>query len=235
MYKWFVLFILSMYHLAGYHAQSKPLVEVEFSTAEVSNDQTIYADVYIRHVDALAGADIGISVNDTCLKIINRHDGNLLPSTFENGGLTPLDELSETETRFAVSIVDLSRIANDDGVFYRVELESTCDEGVGTLDVTFATLVSLENPDDPDDASLISYTLESGTLDIQVSTVSISPDVMDDNTEPQASEPIPEIYTATWNDQSIRIIVAMGLLFFGLLGLMVLMILQFEENRPTDR
>ncbi|MCC6803794.1 MAG: hypothetical protein IT319_12995 [Anaerolineae bacterium] len=166
--------ILALLLAAPLLAQSAdPSVEVVLSTNQAQKGETIYADVLIHNGQSVHGADVGITT-DECLRVIERQPGNYLPSTGEEGGFSPLAELSDHATRFAVAIIDRSRIASGDGVFYRVKLEVICEVATPEVKVTFAQLVS---PVDPNDAGgdLRSFKPENGNLSAVSDTLTVQP------------------------------------------------------------
>jgi hypothetical protein len=157
-----ILLLLSALRLV---AQSvSPSVEVVLSTDQAQDGDTIYADVVIHDGQALAGADIGITTGE-CLRVVERQPGNYLPSTSENGGFSPFEELTENSTRFAVAVTDRTRIASGDGTFYRVAMEVTCEDATPEVSVTFAELAALAHPD-TDSNELLGFSLEQGSISV---------------------------------------------------------------------
>jgi hypothetical protein len=163
--------------------QSSPTVEVILSTEQAKQGDVIYADVIIRNGTAIAGADIGITTDGTCLRITDRQPGDYLPVASENGGFIVFQELSDSGTRMAVTITDRTKIGTGDGLFYRAEMQVACNEGTSSVDVSFAELAALKDPTGSSD-ELIGYTLDSKTLATTSDTLSASPNAV-------AATPIP--------------------------------------------
>lgn len=155
-------------------AQSaNPSVEVVLSTDQAQAGDTIYADVVIHNAKNIVGADIGITTDD-CLRVVERQPGNYLPTTGEEGGFSPFSELSDHATRFAASITDHARLANGDGVFYRVKLDVTCDNATPEVRVTFAQLAAVADPNS-DSPDMLGYTQENGNLNIVNHGLNVQP------------------------------------------------------------
>ena len=155
-------------------AQPNPTVEIVLTQPTVQQGGSVVADVYIRNAVNLGGADVGITVDDKCLTIVDRQPGNLLPATADKGGFSPFSELHDHDTRFAVAVTDRSKIANGDGVFFHIQLKATCATGTAPLKVSFAQLASYKDPA-AKDIELISYKLESGSVNAINAQLSIGP------------------------------------------------------------
>src|SRR5258706_9616206 len=127
-------------------AQSNPTVEIVLVQPTAQQGGTVAADVYIRNAVNLGGADIGITVDGQCLLIVDRQPGSFLPTTADKGGFSPFAELHDHDTRFAAAVIDRSKIANGDGIFFTVQLKATCTKGTAQVKVTFAQLSSYKDP-----------------------------------------------------------------------------------------
>lgn len=156
-------------------AQADPYVEIVLSDTEAPSGSTIFADLVVRNGTAIAGADIGITVDGTCLRVVGREDGNYLPTSGETGGFSPFEEMSETTTRFAANVTDRARIANGDGVFFRVVLETFCEAGTGNIEITYAQLAALTDPSGGSN-DLTAFSLERGNLPVNSVHVAVAAD-----------------------------------------------------------
>jgi hypothetical protein len=156
-------------------AQTTPSVEIVLSDTEAPPGSTIFADLYIRDGTAIAGADVGVTVDGNCLRVTGREEGNYLPTSGDAGGFSPFEEMTDTSARFAANVTDRARIANGDGVFFRVVLETLCDSGSSTIEVTYAQLAALADPESGSN-DLTAYSLELGNLPVNSVQVTISAD-----------------------------------------------------------
>ena len=155
-------------------AQDNPTVEIVLSQSTAQQGDIITADVYVRNAVNVAGIDIGITVDNICLRINDRQPGDYLPTTSEEGAFSPFSELNDHDTRFAAALTDRSKNASGDGVFYRVELEVTCETGTARLDFSYAKLSTYADPT-AESVSLISYELGDGTLNAINTQLTIVP------------------------------------------------------------
>lgn len=144
------------------YAQSNPIIEIVLSQPTAKFGDIVKADVYIRNATNLGGADIGIKVDDTCLRISNRTAGTFVASTGENGGFSPFSEQHDHDTRFAAAITDRSKLANGEGVFYSVDLQVICENGVAPLTVVFGELSAYKDPNAAQ-IEFLAYTLTAKT------------------------------------------------------------------------
>jgi hypothetical protein len=72
----------------------------------------------------------------------------------------------------AVAITDRTAVANEDDVFYFVELEVVCAGGTARIKVGVAELSAYADPKAPQ-VELIAYTRDAGTLLTQYATLQI--------------------------------------------------------------
>jgi hypothetical protein len=122
-------------------AQTTPQVEVVMNPAAAQQNDVIYADVYVRSDDPIIGADIGIEVNSDCLRIEGRENGRYLPTSAEENGFVPFDELTETGTRLAANVLGQDIVADPTQYFFRASIRVLCDTGDAEVNVSFAQLV----------------------------------------------------------------------------------------------
>ena len=217
-------------------AQSSPSIDIVVSANEASSGSTIYADVMIRGGVAIAGADVGITVDGACLKVVGREAGNYLPTDSAGGGFTPFDETTETGTRLAANVIDRGRIANGDGVFYRAVLETTCDAGTSTIEVTYAQLAALADPGSGSN-TLIAYSLQRGNLPVNTAQVTVAPGVQANVTVATLAPMPAEASAATQGagaDQSTLIVVIAVVAASGL-GFFFMMLLYLRSRRRQNR
>jgi hypothetical protein len=146
-------------------AQSNPNVVIVLDKLTAHQGEIVTAEVMIRGAVNLGGADVGITVDEQCLKIVERTDGSFLPTSGENGGFSPFSELNEHDTRLAAAITDRSKLANGQGVFFSVSIQVTCASGTVPLTVVFAELSAYQNPSDAT-VVLDAYTMSNGNLTI---------------------------------------------------------------------
>ena len=226
---WGLLLLLPVLPLLA--QDSQPTVEIVLSTKQAQQGDTVYADVVIHNGHAIAGADIGITV-DSCLRIVDRQPGNYLPSTSGNGGFSPFAELSDTGTRFAATVTDRSRIANGDGTFFRAVMKVTCDKAVPNVKITFAQLAALAKPT-TDSTELLGYSLDQGNLSVVNQGLTVQKGVA-------VSTPAPlQPYTppVTIPSQSLLLDAALAVLGLSIFGMLVLVIIYRRQrwNRKRSR
>lgn len=170
-----ILFLLFLPTTASItFAQSNPTVEIVLSQPSAQQGDIITADVYVRNALNIAGADIGISVDEGCLRIIDREAGGFLPSITEGSSFSPFSELHDHDTRLAVAITDRTKFSVGDGVFFQTQLQVICEEGIAPLTITFAELSAYEDPSAAE-ISLISYTMTTNTVTAINAQLAIGP------------------------------------------------------------
>ncbi|MAU08799.1 MAG: hypothetical protein CL607_03180 [Anaerolineaceae bacterium] len=157
-----VLLILLL-TVAAVSAQENPSVDIVLSQSSAQQGDTIDADVYVRNGVNVGGVDVGIAVDEACLRILDRQPGGYLPTTDAEGAFSAFAELNEHDTRLAAALMDRTKYANGDGVFYRVPLEVTCEQGTAAVDVTYAQVSSYVDPS-AEIIEVVSYDLDEGTL-----------------------------------------------------------------------
>jgi hypothetical protein len=221
-----VLFLLTAIPLLA--QDSNPVVEIVLSTEAAQRGDTIYADVVIRNGRAIAGADIGIAT-DSCLRVVERQTGNYLPSASENGGFSPFEELSDSGTRFAASIIDRTRVANGDGVFFRAALEVTCEDATSIVTVNFAEIAALANPDSASN-ELLGYSLQQGNITVVTDSLVVRQGAV--VSTPQAIESIASRGNST--DTNLFYF-AFALLAFSGIGLIVLLFVFLRRKKQGNR
>lgn len=225
-----LLSLLSVLSSAALVAQeSAPSVEVVLSTDQAQDGDTIYADIVIRDGQSVAGADIGITTGE-CLRVVERQPGNYLPSTSENGGFSPFEELTETGTRFAVAVTDRARIASGDGTFYRVAMEVICDDAEPEVNVTFAELAALAHPE-TDSNEILGFSLEQGSI----SAVSDSLIIRDGavvSTPPPIEALAPP---AAITNQNLILGGALAVMGLSVVGMVILLVVYQQRRRRRNR
>lgn len=144
-------------------AQSNPTVEIVLSQPTAQQGETVTASIYVRNAVNMGGADIGITVDERCLKITERQPGDFLPTAAADGGFAPFAELTDHATRLAAAVTDRTKVANGEGVFFTVSLEVTCADGIAPLTVSFAELSAYVDPS-AQDVQLIPYTMGANSV-----------------------------------------------------------------------
>lgn len=206
-------------------AQGNPTVEIALSQPTAQLGETITAEVYVRNATNVGGLDIGIRVDDQCLRIVDRQPGGYLPTTEAEGAFSALSELNPYNTRLAAALTDRTKHASGDGVFYRVQLEVTCAEGTASLDFAYAQVSVYADPA-AEIIDVISYDLDKGTLNhinaqltvvpgsAQESPATTVPDQTAEDTTPAQET------SAAQNPTSMIVLVgllALGIFFLGLI------------------
>lgn len=158
-----LLLLVCLTPTAAVLAQSTPIVEIVLNQPSAQQGEVVTADVYVRNAHNIGGADIGISVDNTCLKILERQPGEFLPTSSEIGGFSPFSELHDHDTRLAGAITDRAKLGNSDGIFFHVRLQVTCDQATASLNVSFAELSAYQDPAAAE-VELISYTMDANTI-----------------------------------------------------------------------
>lgn len=151
-----------------------PTVEIVLSQPTAQMGQTVTAEVYVRGAVNIAGTDVGITVDPTCLRIVDRQTGEFLPIEAEQGGFSAFSELHDHDTRLAASLLKRSRIANGDGVFFRVTLQVICESGTAPLNVVFAELTGIEDLT-VENANFLVYKLDTSNVNVINTQLAIGP------------------------------------------------------------
>lgn len=157
------LLLLCLIPVAAVLAQSNPIVEIVLDQATAQQGDVVTANVYVRNGSNIGGADIGVTVDNACLKILERLPGEFLPTDSDGGGFSPFSELNDHDTRFAGAITDRAKLGNGEGVFFRMRLQVTCEQAIAALNVSFAELSAYKDPA-ATDVELISYTMDTNTV-----------------------------------------------------------------------
>lgn len=156
-------------------AQSDPIIEVQLHPAAARSGAHVLADVYVRNAAAVYAMDIGITVDERCLKIVRRRDGSSESGNSQSGGFAPFSILNDHDTRYAASLGDALKTTSGEGLFYQVELEVTCEIGLARIAVSHAELSALN--DAPVQAtSVVTYRLSDHTLHVLDAAVEVRPD-----------------------------------------------------------
>jgi hypothetical protein len=221
-----VFFLLTAIPLVA--QDSNPVVEIVLSTEEAQLGDTVYADVVIRNGKAIAGADVGIAT-DSCLRVVERQPGNYLPFSSENGGFSPFEELTESGTRFAASIIDRTRIANGDGVFFRATLEVICEEATSIVTISFAEIAALADPSSASN-ELLGYSLQQGNITVVTDSL-----VARQGAVASTPETIESIASHGNSTDMNLFYVAFALLAFSSIGLLVLLFVFLRRKSQGNR
>lgn len=214
-------FLLILFSSTFIQAQSIPTIEIVLTQPTANMGDTVRAEIYIRDGVNINGADIGIVVDDTCLRIINRTAGTYLPSTSDAGGFSPKSELHDHDTRFAAAITDRTKLANSAGVFYTVDLQVICESGIAPITVAFAELSAYKDPAAPQ-IEFIAYTLSANTVNIVDTQLTIG----------SAEVPPTASFTSETAQLPIIPIVLIGLTLLGIGTLIAAFV--FLRRRATD-
>lgn len=171
----YCLVVLLLLCATGARAQDIPTIEVILSQNTARVDDIVTANVYVRTPLEIIGADVEITVDETCLLIEDRNVGDYFP-TGEGQSFTIHEETTENSTRLAMNVLDFNLIPIADGLFYSVPLKVICEEAEASVDVTFAHLVQrgvIDFKADEGQINLINATLtiDSGTQAISTQSV----------------------------------------------------------------
>ena len=228
-----VLLVSLLSVATGVLAQSSPTVEIILSQATAQPGDIITADVMIRNAVNVGGADVGITV-DECLKIVERQPGDFLPTKAEEGGFSPFSELNEHDTRLAAAIIDRTKLANGDGVFFRVQLEVLCEVSEASLTVSFAEFSAYADPT-ATEITLVGYTLGAGTVNTTSAQLAIgaAAQVTEVPTDVVSATPTPAPVApveAPQTDQTLLILVIV-LVMVTLVGLILFALVRYLRRR----
>ena len=222
--------------------EPNPTVEIVLDPPTAAIGQTVTAEVIVRGAVNIAGTDIGITVDPTCLRVVERIPGEFLPTKSEEGGFSAFSELNDHDTRLAASLLRRSHIANGDGVFFRATLEVTCEEGIAPVEVSFVELTGIEDLE-AENATFIVYKLDLGNVTTSSAQLTIAPaaqvtesatDVVTATATPTVSTdatPVPITETqAPQSNQAIMIVVIL-LVMGTLIGLILYGLARYRRNR----
>jgi len=167
-----ILLILCLLAVPASYGQPTPTVSIAMGRATAREGETFIAHVFIDDVTYLSSADVGINVNERCLRIVDQGVGTLLPLT---DGIAIADSSVDDHTaRLGLVVTDRSLLATGGGILYSVKLEVTCASGAAALEITYAELSAYVDPlAEPVDVQ--SYTLDAGTLNVENALLQIGP------------------------------------------------------------
>jgi len=236
----FILLLVVITATNSVFAQETPSVEINLSQPTAQQGDVITADVVVRGAVNVSGADIGIAVNDECLRIIERQQGGFLPSPEEGGSFSAFSALDDQTTRLAIAITDRSQRANGDGVFYSVQLEVTCIEGAASVTLTFAQLGAYDDPN-AEEVAIIPYEVSRGNLKTSDAQLTIAPaaqmtavptDVVS-ATPTVSADATPAPMTETQAPQSNQtvLIIVIVLVMVTLIGLILFALVRYLRRR----
>jgi hypothetical protein len=177
--------------------ETSPTVEIVLSRSTAQPGDIIDADVYIRNAVNIAGADVGITVDNACVRIIDRENGDFLPTKSEQGGFSAYSDLKEDGTRLAASLLGRSRIANGDGLFFRARLEVSCDAGTAPINVSYVELTQIEDPTAQNTAFIVYRMGEENTVSTTNAQLTIAPAAQATAVPTEAATDVPVVSTAT--------------------------------------
>lgn len=208
-----------------------PTVEIVLNPPIAQMGQTIIAEIYVRGAVNIAGTDVGITVDPTCLRIVERQTGEFLPTEAEQGGFSAFSELHDHDTRLAASLLQRSHIANGEGVFFRATLEITCESGIAPLNVSFAELTAIEDLQ-AENAKFITYTLADSTVETINAQLAIGPagSVTAIPTQiPKITYAVPAAVTQSQNQTLLMI--AVGMIVLASIALLILFVVSRRRSR----
>lgn len=154
-------------------AQDIPIVEVVLDQTTASQGNLVDAHVSIKGAVNVAGVDIGLKVDESCLRITERQNGDFLPLD-EGVTFTSLNELNDHDTRLAVALTDRTRHASGDGIFFTVQLEVLCSDALAVIEVTRAQLSAYEDPEAPI-VTIVPYRVSLDNVRVINAELAISP------------------------------------------------------------
>ena len=237
----FALFVFFLATVGSVLAQPpNPTVEIVLDQPTAQMGQTVTAEVYVRGAVNIVGADIGITVDPTCLRVIDRQTGELLPSEAP-GGLSAFSELNDHDTRLQASTIRRAVIANGDGVFFRSKLEVTCETGIAPLNVSFVELSGIEDLT-AQNAKFVVYRLDRGnvtTINAQLaigpagSVTAIPTQTLEATvTAPSTPEiaPVAPVVTSTSQNQTL-LIIALSVMALSVIGLLILFVVARRRRK----
>lgn len=221
--------------------QSNPTVEIVLDQSAAQRGQLITAEVYVRNAVNIIGTDIGITVDPTCLRIIERQTGEFLPIEESKGGMSAFSELHDHDTRLAAALIRRSHIPDGDGVFFRVTLEVVCENGSAPVNVSFVELTGIEDLS-AENAKFLIYKIDLGnvsTINAQVAIASqtvvtavstqTQPSQNTATALPTGTIDVP-VDTNPAQTQTL-LIIALSLMALSALGLIILVILYRRRRK----
>jgi hypothetical protein len=185
--------------------QSGGTVEVVLDHTTVRPHSLINADVFVQ-ADFIAGADIAIDVDPTCLRVETLLSGEYLPTTVDDGGFSPYQEFNDSHARLAANVTETSKITSERGRFFRAQIRVICDAPAeAVIWVTRAELVN-------DRLQIVQPATRDATVFVSLDASQSSPSTID-----------PLIF------------VAMTLAIGSLIGMIILYIVWRKHERSTER
>lgn len=184
-------------------AQQEATIELVTDTTEIIPGSQFMIDVMVKDGLNIAGADIAIAVDGTCLEVTSMNPGGYLPHDAESGGFSPMNMHNPTTARLAANITDRQHIATGDGVFMSVAMTAKCSDNLSTIDVSRAELVTVDGQQ---------FTANFAAQDIQIGSIN-----------DMATEEVQTMLTADTNNTYLITLLAVALIIFSLLGLFSLL------------
>ena len=199
-------------------AQENARIEIRLNgDASAANGQ-FSADVIVLGGSGIAGADIAIAVDGTCLQVAEMIPGDYLPSAAENGGFAPMNTYDITSARLAANVTDRAYIASGDGVFMSVMLNAVCAEQTSTISVTRAQLVTVDGTQ---------ITPATADFDLQIGS-----DMVDPAPDAQVEGFVPVNVNGSEDETTNTILmIAIAALLFSFFGFVSLVGWQFIRTR----
>lgn len=188
-------------------AQEGAQVEVRMDETEITPGEQVTVEIVVTNAGEIAGADIALAVDGTCLQVNGMTPGNYLPSAAENGGFAPVNTFDTTSARLAANVTDRQFIANEDGVFMTVQLDAACAQQSGTIEITRAELVT---------ATGQQITAATAPLNIAIGTIADNAPASDSVQPPLTA---PAATDGAGSNTDPLMLLAVGLLLFSGLGL----------------
>lgn len=133
--------VICMLYPALSHAQEAS-IEMVFDRDTVSKGSLVNADVFVRQGENIAGMDVLVEVDPTCIRIERMNPGSYLPVEAEDGGFSLVNEATDSSARLAVSVINRDRVVSGDGLFMRIPMRILCDLPQEAISVSRAELVN---------------------------------------------------------------------------------------------
>jgi hypothetical protein len=132
--------LISLVAITGLAQSQEPTVRITLSQPTAREGDRITAAVVVENALDVGGANVGIHVDEQCLRIVGRQMGDYLPGEAQDGGFVASQEQSEHDTRVSLGLLDPTRLASREGTLYEVELVVTCSSGIAPIEIVTAEL-----------------------------------------------------------------------------------------------
>jgi hypothetical protein len=216
-------------------AQDLPTVEVTLSQDSARRGDVVTANVFIRTDLEIIGADVEITVDDTCLQIEGREMGDYFPPG-DGESVTIFEETTANSTRLAMNVLNFDHIPTSDGLYFSVPLRVVCDEADAAVDIAIAHLVQrgiIDHKAADGQVNLVNATLAISPTAAVVASPEVTDEVVSTVDSADAGVQVDTTTDEDTSDNTVLIIAIGGMIVAGI-GLILLFIFYRRSKRKKE-